>query len=123
MDWAKVTTAKNDGVLRVGILIAQNITLITKWWWRVMNEGGNLWRNAIVTIHNLKKKKPLYCKESIPMVFGVTFIRKSIIFISLTLISISYSSSFQDVGRISFFGRLHGTEAPHFRYSSRLYTN
>lgn len=35
VSWPKVVAAKSDGGLGVGTLKAQNIALLTKWWWKI----------------------------------------------------------------------------------------
>nr|KAJ0222973.1 hypothetical protein LSAT_V11C200055230 [Lactuca sativa] len=57
VDWSK---KKKVGGLGVGSLKAQNISLLTKWWWRVRNERDQLWSEAIISLHDLKKK-PATC--------------------------------------------------------------
>lgn len=44
---------KHRGLV-VGTLLAQNISLLTKWQWRLKNEQGLLWVEVIDCIHNLK---------------------------------------------------------------------
>lgn len=38
VDWSKIVAEKKDGGLGVGTLKAQNIALLTKWWWRLIND-------------------------------------------------------------------------------------
>ncbi|KAL4591835.1 hypothetical protein LXL04_004808 [Taraxacum kok-saghyz] len=64
VDWAKIVTDKKDGGLGVGTLKAQNIALLTKWWWRLINDNENsFWKKIIVSIHNLRKKPASYISK------------------------------------------------------------
>lgn len=38
----------------MGLIRALNVSLITKWWWRLMTEPDSLWARALKGIHNLK---------------------------------------------------------------------
>lgn len=40
----------------MGTLKAQNLALLTKWWWKLKEKSGGLWRESISSIHNLKRK-------------------------------------------------------------------
>lgn len=51
---------KKDGGLGVGTLKAQNVALLTKWWWRLKNETGSISTNVINSIHNLNNKPACY---------------------------------------------------------------
>ncbi|KAL4561800.1 hypothetical protein LXL04_033974 [Taraxacum kok-saghyz] len=46
----KVIASKKEGWLGVGSLKALNIALLTKWCWRLKNDGGCLWRDVIISI-------------------------------------------------------------------------
>lgn len=60
VEWSIVIAPKSEGGLGVGSLFAQNITLLIKWWWRIMNDKGSLWKSVIVSIHNLYNKPASY---------------------------------------------------------------
>ncbi|KAL7587442.1 hypothetical protein Lser_V15G40495 [Lactuca serriola] len=49
-----------EGGLGVGSLLAQNIALLIKWWWRFMNDKGSFWKEVIMSIHNLYNKPAIY---------------------------------------------------------------
>lgn len=55
-----VVAIEKDGGLRVGTLKAQKIALLTKWWWRLKNEGDCIWLKVNVSIHNLNRKPANY---------------------------------------------------------------
>lgn len=40
----------------MGPLKALNLSLITKWWWRLRVENTSLWSKVVDGIHNLKNK-------------------------------------------------------------------
>ena len=42
VDWSNGVADKKVGGLGVGTLKAQNIALLTKWWWRLKNEKGRI---------------------------------------------------------------------------------
>nr|KAJ0212924.1 hypothetical protein LSAT_V11C400160660 [Lactuca sativa] len=56
MSWTKVVASKKDGDLEVGTLKAQNMALLTKWWWKLYERTDNLWKDCIKSIHNLQRK-------------------------------------------------------------------
>ena len=60
VEWSKVIVPKSEGGLGVGSLFAQNIALLIKWWWRIMNDKGSLWKGVIMSIHNLYNKLASY---------------------------------------------------------------
>ena len=60
MEWTKVIALIKAGGLGVGTLKAQNIALITKWWWKLINSRDKLWNKVITSIHNLNRKPANY---------------------------------------------------------------
>lgn len=56
VDWRKITAPIGDGGLGLGSLKAQNLALLIKWWWRLLNENNSLWKDVITGVHNLKRK-------------------------------------------------------------------
>ncbi|XP_052622513.1 uncharacterized protein LOC128127842 [Lactuca sativa] len=60
IDWSKVIAPIADGGLDISTLKAQNLALLIKWWWRLMNKNNTLWKRVIVSIHNLSKKPATY---------------------------------------------------------------
>lgn len=70
VDWSKIMADKKIGVLEVGTLLAQNIALLIKWWWRLSNEHGN-WVEVVESIHNLKAHPSTFlCRKSNSGVWG-----------------------------------------------------
>lgn len=51
--WDKVIADKKDGGLGVGSLKAQNVALLSKWWWRLKNGDQALWADIVRGIHNI----------------------------------------------------------------------
>ncbi|KAJ9557412.1 hypothetical protein OSB04_012026 [Centaurea solstitialis] len=63
--WDKVVNSKENGGLGIGSIRAQNLALLTKWWWRLLglcarhpnsqqrfhSEGDALWKKVIVALH------------------------------------------------------------------------
>ncbi|KAL4578421.1 hypothetical protein LXL04_014544 [Taraxacum kok-saghyz] len=60
VEWSKVIASKKDGGLGVGSIKAQNLALLTKWWWRLINEENSLWKKVVSKIHNLASKPVTY---------------------------------------------------------------
>lgn len=60
MDWQKVIADEKHGGLGVGLLKAQNLALLTKWWCRLYNSEESLWKKVIMSIHNLRRKLVSY---------------------------------------------------------------
>lgn len=58
-----MVTSKSNGGLRLCTLKEQNLSLLIKWWSRLINEVDILWKMVIV--YNLKKTHFLYCSENI----------------------------------------------------------
>ena len=42
VDWTNVVADKKEGGLGVGTLKAQNVALLTKWWWKLKTENESL---------------------------------------------------------------------------------
>lgn len=62
---------KNIKGVGVGTLLTQNITLLTKWWWRLKNKHKLLWVEVIDNIHNLKSYPSNYlCSKCASRVWG-----------------------------------------------------
>ncbi|KAL7597976.1 hypothetical protein Lser_V15G26000 [Lactuca serriola] len=71
VSWCKIVASKKDGGLGVGTLKAQNLALLTKWWWRLKEKSEGLWRECLNSIHNLKKKPvTTIAKSTIPGVWS-----------------------------------------------------
>ena len=49
--WDKLLNNKEKGGLGLGSLQAQNVALLSKWWWCFKKEEGTLWKKVIVAIH------------------------------------------------------------------------
>lgn len=60
VEWSKAVADKKAGGLGVGLLKAQNLALLLKWWWRLKNKPNTLWSDGIESIHNLKKQSAKY---------------------------------------------------------------
>lgn len=60
VEWSKVIAPKPKGGLSVGLLHAQNIAMLIKWWWRLINDKRSLWKGVIVSIHNFHNKPTSY---------------------------------------------------------------
>lgn len=60
VEWSKILAPISDRGLGLGILKAQNIALLVKWWWRLMNEQNSLWKIIMSSIHNLNDKSAHY---------------------------------------------------------------
>ncbi|XP_023770251.1 uncharacterized protein LOC111918865 [Lactuca sativa] len=66
VSWPKIIMDKKEGGLGVGSLMAQNLALLTKWFWRLKIEPRSLWKECIMSIHNLSRKPFNYMvKQSI----------------------------------------------------------
>nr|KAJ0197319.1 hypothetical protein LSAT_V11C700352930 [Lactuca sativa] len=61
--WNKVVTSKSNDSLGLGTLIAQNLSLLIKWWSRIMNEVDSFWKMVTMSIHNLEKKPASYIAQ------------------------------------------------------------
>ncbi|KAJ9547610.1 hypothetical protein OSB04_020153 [Centaurea solstitialis] len=48
VSWEKTIVPKNLGGFGIGSLKAANISLLSKWWWRIMTEESALWVKAFV---------------------------------------------------------------------------
>ena len=51
--WDKICASREKGGLGVRSFHAQNLALITKWWWRYKKEPDSLWRRTIEAFHDL----------------------------------------------------------------------
>jgi len=60
VEWGKVCAPISKGGLGVGSLKSQNLALLIKWWWRLYNDRGGLWKSVISSVHNLWKKPVSY---------------------------------------------------------------
>ncbi|KAL7604491.1 hypothetical protein Lser_V15G17384 [Lactuca serriola] len=60
VEWSKILALIADGGLGLNTLKAQNMALLIKWWWRLMNDHDSLWKEVIMCIHNLHNKPPSY---------------------------------------------------------------
>ncbi|GJZ05566.1 putative RNA-directed DNA polymerase, eukaryota, reverse transcriptase zinc-binding domain protein [Tanacetum coccineum] len=49
--WEKVIAPLDQGGLNIGSLKVFNQAMLSKWWWRFLNEENALWRKLIVSIH------------------------------------------------------------------------
>ncbi|KAJ9567733.1 hypothetical protein OSB04_003699 [Centaurea solstitialis] len=49
--WTKVIAPKDSGGLGIGSLKAQNLALLSKWWWRFWSENQSLWKMVIQSFH------------------------------------------------------------------------
>lgn len=45
--WETVCLRKEDGGLGVRRLMEFNLALLGKWWWRILQERGNLWYRVL----------------------------------------------------------------------------
>nr|KAJ0197364.1 hypothetical protein LSAT_V11C700352090 [Lactuca sativa] len=69
--WQSVTAPKETGGLGMGSLRALNLSLITKWIWRLKVDNSGLWSKVIKGIHNLHgKPAQLICKKTLPGVWS-----------------------------------------------------
>ncbi|XP_023756110.1 uncharacterized protein LOC111904593 [Lactuca sativa] len=59
VDWKTLIAPKSEG-LDVGSILAQNIALLVKWWWRFMNDNDSFWKEVVMSIRNLYKKPTIY---------------------------------------------------------------
>lgn len=50
--WSSVIHPKSKGGLGVGCLKTVNVTLLTKWLWRLKTESKSLWKSCINSFHN-----------------------------------------------------------------------
>lgn len=56
VNWTKIIAPIADGGLGIGTLKAQNLSLLIKWWWRLLNDKKSLWKDTITGIHKLNNK-------------------------------------------------------------------
>lgn len=71
VSWDRIVASRKKGGLGVRSLRAQNLSLLTKWWWRLKIDKGNLWKECINNIHNLKRKPITYIAKKNPFrVYG-----------------------------------------------------
>ncbi|GJV29188.1 hypothetical protein Tco_1385636 [Tanacetum coccineum] len=49
--WDKVIMPLDQGGLKIGSLKVFNQTMLSKWWWRFLNEDNAFWRKIIISIH------------------------------------------------------------------------
>nr|KAJ0224075.1 hypothetical protein LSAT_V11C200069590 [Lactuca sativa] len=69
--WQSVTAPKEIGGLGMGSLRALNLSLITKWKWRLKVDNSGLWSKVIKGIHNLHGKPAQHiCKKTLPGVWS-----------------------------------------------------
>ncbi|GJW01986.1 reverse transcriptase domain, reverse transcriptase zinc-binding domain protein [Tanacetum coccineum] len=48
--WKQVCSSKDCGGLGIGSLLASNLAMLTKWWWRFKSESNSLWHQVITSI-------------------------------------------------------------------------
>nr|GEV11831.1 retrovirus-related Pol polyprotein from transposon TNT 1-94 [Tanacetum cinerariifolium] len=48
--WKQVCSSKDCGGLGIGCLLASNLAMLTKWWWRFKSESNSLWHQVITFI-------------------------------------------------------------------------
>ncbi|PWA61293.1 RNA-directed DNA polymerase, eukaryota, Reverse transcriptase zinc-binding domain protein [Artemisia annua] len=66
VSWDRVIAPVEDGGLGLGCLNAKNLSLLSKWWWRLRNEPDSLWGRTITSIHFSQRN----CTQ-VPMKLGV----------------------------------------------------
>lgn len=71
-----MVTSKSNDSLGLGTLIAQNLSLLIKWWSRIMNEVDSFWKMVTMSIHNLEKNPLLISLEKHQIVSGATYSRQ-----------------------------------------------
>ena len=49
--WDQILNSKDKGGLGIGSLKAQNVALLTKWWWRFRLEKVSLWKRVIMALY------------------------------------------------------------------------
>lgn len=54
--WSKITSPKDCGGIGLGSIRASNLSLLSKWAWRLKTEAGSLWAKVIEGIHGLRNK-------------------------------------------------------------------
>nr|KAJ0216241.1 hypothetical protein LSAT_V11C300125010 [Lactuca sativa] len=71
VSWKSVTAPKEIGGLGLGSLKALNLSLITKWIWRLKVDSSGLWSKVIKGIHNLYNKPAQYIsKKTLPGIWN-----------------------------------------------------
>ncbi|KAL9664765.1 hypothetical protein QQ045_020172 [Rhodiola kirilowii] len=53
--WSKITKPKKYGGLGIQGLVNMNLTLLAKWWWKLVTGKGGLWRRMVLEKYDFKK--------------------------------------------------------------------